>query len=167
MSHPHIPPKRFPITRMHKIAIAAFLILAALPLAAGHAGAHAEYVGGTRADIAANNNGDIEVMDNTYFIFLSKKTTIKIPYDRINLLEYGQKVDRRYLAAAIISPVFMLAKKRQHFLTLGFQDENDIQQALVFKVDKNDIRVALVALEARTGQQVRYQDDEARMAGKG
>jgi len=152
---------------MHKIAIAAFLILAALPLAAGHAGAHAEYVGGTRADIPANNNGDLEVRDNTYFIFLSKKTTIKIPYDRINLLEYGQKVDRRYLAAAIISPVFMLAKKRQHFLTLGFQDENDIQQALVFKVDKNDIRVALVALEARTGQQVRYQDDEARIAGKG
>jgi hypothetical protein len=152
---------------MPKIAVAAVWLFASLPLAAGHAGAHAEYVGGTRADIPSNNNGDIEVMDNTYFIFLSKKTRIKIPYDRINLLEYGQKVDRRYLAAAIISPVFMLAKKRQHFLTLGFQDENDVQQALVFKVDKNDIRVALVALEARTGQQVRYQDDEARMAGKG
>jgi hypothetical protein len=124
-------------------------------------------VGGTRADIPNNNSGDIEVMDNTYFIFLSKKTKIRIPYDRINLVEYGQKVDRRYLAAAVISPIFMLAKRRQHFLTLGFQDENDIQQALVFKVDKNDIRVALVALEARTGQQVRYQDDEARMAGKG
>jgi hypothetical protein len=152
---------------MPKIPLAVVLLIAALPLSAGRPGAHAEYVGGTRADIPSNNNGDIQVMDNTYFIFLSKKTTIKIPYDRINLLEYGQKVDRRYLAAAIISPVFMLAKKRQHFLTLGFQDENDIQQALVFKVDKNDIRVALVALEARTGQQVRYQDDEARMAGKG
>jgi hypothetical protein len=106
-------------------------------------------------------------MDNTYYIFLSRRTQIKIPYDRINLLEYGQKVDRRYLAAAVISPVFMFAKTRQHFLTLGFQDENDTQQALVFKVDKRDIRVALVTLEARTGQEVRYQDEEARMAGKG
>jgi hypothetical protein len=152
---------------MRTIALAFVLLLPSLPLCAGHAGAHAEYVGGTRADIPNNNSGDIEVMDNTYFIFLSKKTKIRIPYDRINLVEYGQKVDRRYLAAAVISPIFMLAKRRQHFLTLGFQDENDIQQALVFKVDKNDIRVALVALEARTGQQVRYQDDEARMAGKG
>ena len=130
-------------------------------------GAHAEYVGGTRADIPVNNNGDIEVMDNVYFVFLSKKTEIKIPYDRINLVEYGQKVDRRYLAAAIVSPVFMLAKTRQHFLTLGFEDENGMQQALVFKIDKKDIRVALVSLEARTGQQVRYQDENARIAGKG
>ncbi len=143
------------------------LLLASLPLQAGHMGAHAEYVGGTRADIPANNNGSIEVMDNTYFVFLSKRTEIKIPYDRINLVEYGQKVDRRYIAAAVISPIFMLAKTRQHFLTLGFQDENGVQQALVFKVDKKDIRVALVSLEARTGQQVRYQDEQARIAGRG
>jgi hypothetical protein len=124
-------------------------------------------VGGTRADIPTSNTGSIEVLDNTYFIFQSKRTQIKIPYDHINLVEYGQKVDRRYLAAAIISPIFMLAKSRQHFLTLGFQDENGMQQALVFKVDKKDIRVALVSLEARTGQQIRYQDEEARIAGRG
>jgi hypothetical protein len=38
---------------------------------------------------------------------------------------------------------------------------------MVFRVDKNDIRLALVALEARTGQQVHYQDEEARIAAKG
>jgi hypothetical protein len=90
-----------------------------------------------------------------------------VPYERINLLEYGQKVDRRYLAAAFISPLFMLAKKRTHFLTLGFKDDDGEQQALVFRVDKNDIRLTLVALEARTGQEVRFQDEEARVAGKG
>jgi hypothetical protein len=152
---------------MRKLAILIAIFLASLPLTAGHIGAHAEYVGGTRADIPTSNAGNIEVMDNTYFVFLSKKTKIKIPYDRINLVEYGQKVDRRYIAAAVISPIFMLAKSRQHFLTLGFQDENGLQQALVFKVDKKDIRVALVSLEARTGQQVRYQDEEARIAGRG
>jgi len=152
---------------MRTLTFLTVLLLGSLPLPAGHAGAHAEYVGGTRADIPSNNNGSIEVMDNTYFVFLSKKTQIKIPYDRINLVEYGQKVDRRYIAAAVISPIFMLAKTRQHFLTLGFQDENGVQQALVFKVDKKDIRVALVSLEARTGQQVRYQDEQARIAGRG
>lgn len=92
---------------------------------------------------------------------------VKVPYGRINLLEYGQKVDRRYIAAVVISPLFMLAKKREHFLTIGFQDDDGQQQAMVFRVDKSDIRLTLVALEARTGQLVRYQDDEARMAGKG
>jgi hypothetical protein len=152
---------------MRKFVLSAVLILASLPLSAGHLGSRAEYVGGTRSDIPTSNVGDIQVVDNVYFVFLSKRTKVKIPYDRINLLEYGQKVDRRYVAAAIISPLFLLAKKREHFLTVGFEDDSGQQQALVFRVDKGDIRVALVALEARTGQQVRYQDEEARIAGKG
>lgn len=135
--------------------------------AASHSGSRAEYIGGTRADIPENNAGDIKVTDDVYFVFLSKRTQIKIPYERINLLEYGQKVDRRYIAAVVISPLFLLAKKRQHFLTVGFQDDDGRQQALIFRVDKNDVRATLVALEARTGQRVQYQDDEARMAGKG
>jgi hypothetical protein len=100
-------------------------------------------------------------------VYVSKNTEVKIPYERINLLEYGQKVDRRYMAAAIISPLFMLSKKREHFLTLGFQDENGRQQAMMFRVDKNDVRLTLVSLEARTGQAVQYQDEDARIAGKG
>ncbi len=139
----------------------------ALLSSASHSGSRAEYIGGTRPDIPADSSGDIQVADNTYFIFYSKHTQVKIPYERINLLEYGQKVDRRYLAAVVISPLFMLAKKRQHFLTVGFQDNDGHQQAMVFRVDKNDIRLTLVTLEARTGQVVQYQDDEARMAGKG
>jgi len=132
-----------------------------------HSGSHAEYIGGTRADIPVKDSGDIQVSDRTYFVFASKNTQVKIPFERINLLEYGQKVDRRYIAAAVISPLFMLAKKREHFLTIGFQDDDGQQQAMVFRVDKNDIRLALVTLEARTGQNVQYQDDDAKLAGKG
>ncbi len=67
----------------------------------------------------------------------------------------------------MISPLFMMSKKREHFLTVGFQDDDGQQQAMVFQVDKNDIRIALVTLEARTGQAIQYQDDEARLSGKG
>lgn len=143
------------------------LLASVLLCFAGHAGARAEYIGGTRADIPAESSGDITVSDQVYFIFISKQTRVQVPYERINLLEYGQKVDRRYLEAVVISPLFMLSKKRQHFLTVGFQDDDGHQQALVFKVSKNDIRLTLVALEARTGQTVRFQDEEARIAGKG
>jgi 6-phosphogluconolactonase (cycloisomerase 2 family) len=152
---------------MRTLALAVLLAVCAFPISAGHAGSKAEYIGGTRPDIPDKNDGAIQVTDKTYFIFASKKTQVRVPYERINLLEYGQKVDRRYLAAAVISPILMFMKKREHFLTVGFQDDDGQQQAMVFRIDKNDIRLTLVALEARTGQEVRYQDDEARIAGKG
>jgi hypothetical protein len=152
---------------MRTVLLALLLTLSTVSVSAGHLGSRAEYIGGTRADIPEKNDGDIRVTDKIYFLFSSKKTEIRVPYDRINLLEYGQKVDRRYLAAAIISPVLMFMKKREHFLTVGFQDDDGAQQAMVFRIDKNDVRLTLVALEARTGQEVRYQDEEARLSGKG
>jgi hypothetical protein len=152
---------------MRLALVAVALLFTSFPVIAGHLGSRAEYLGGTRPDIPENISGEIRFTDGVYFIFLSKKTEVKIPYERINLLEYGQTVNRRYLEAAIISPLFMLAKKRQHFLTVGFEDNDGNQQAMVFRVDKNDIRMTLVSLEARTGQRVTYQDEEARMAGKG
>ncbi len=154
-------------TGLPRLAVSLLLTFGALSLPGGHVGSRVEYIGGTRADIPDRNDGDIQVTDRTFFIFSSKKTQVRIPYERINLLEYGQKVDRRYLAAALISPMLLFMKKREHFLTLGFQDDEGQQQAMVFRVDKSDIRLTLVALEARTGQQVRYQDEDARLAGKG
>ncbi|MBV8069137.1 MAG: hypothetical protein JO270_04480 [Acidobacteriaceae bacterium] len=144
-----------------------FVCLCAISSASAAEGSRAEYIGGTRPEIRANDEGRLQVADKVYLIFRSRHTQVRIPYERINLLEYGQRVDRRYLAAVVISPLFMLAKKRQHFLTVGFQDDEGEQQAMVFKVNKDDIRLALVSLEARTGREVQYQDNEARMAGKG
>jgi hypothetical protein len=37
---------------------------------------------------------------------------------------------------------------------------------MIFKVGKDDIRVMLVSLEARTGRRVEYQDEDARRSGK-
>lgn len=152
---------------MRAYALVLVLFLSCLAATAARSGSRAEYIGGTRPDIPANNSGQIKITDDIYFQFLSRQTQVKVPYRRINLLEYGQKVDRRYIAAVVISPLFLLAKKREHFLTVGFQDDDGKQQAMVFRVDKNDVRLTLVALEARTGQQVQYQDEEARIAGKG
>jgi hypothetical protein len=90
-----------------------------------------------------------------------------VPWDSINLLEYGQKVGRRLAMAVLISPMLALSKSRKHFLTIGFTDEAGSQQALVFRVDKNDIRSLLVSLEAKADMEVDYQDEAARKAGKG
>jgi hypothetical protein len=143
--------------------IAAILAVATL----ADAQSRAEYVGGTAAQLQSGEAGAIDVRDPQYFAFYAKKGQIRIAYDKIESLEYGQKVDRRLLMAAVISPMFLLSKRRKHFLSLGYVDEDGRHQALVFRVDKNDIRATLVSLEARTGLRIQYQDEEARKAGKG
>jgi hypothetical protein len=148
-----------------RIPLAVFLlVLAAVGL---RAQSRAEYVGGTAPALQSGSTGSIDVGDEHYFAFYTKKGQVRVAYDRIDLLEYGQKVDRRLLMAVVISPIFLLSKKRQHFLTIGYTDENGGHQALVFQVDKNGIRTALVSLEARTGLRIEYQDEEARKAGHG
>lgn len=143
-----------------------FLLACGL-LSGSDKGSRAEYAGGTIAQIPAGCWGHIAAIDDQFFVFYSKKARWRIPYEQINLVEYGQKVDRRYVAAVLVSPLFLLSKKRQHFLTVGYTDENGRQQAMIFRVEKDDIRTILVSLEARTGRRVQFQDEEARKAGKG
>ena len=143
--------------------LAAVLVLAIC----AEAQSRVEYVGGTAPGVESGAGGSIEVTDQHYFAFYTRKGQVRVRYDKIDLLEYGQKVDRRLLMAVVISPMFLLSKRRKHFLSVGYVDEEGNHQALVFRVDKNDIRATLVSLEARTGLKVQYQDEEARKAGRG
>ena len=127
----------------------------------------AEYVGGTAPVLESGRAGVIDTGDDRYFAFYSKGGQVRLAYDQINLVEYGQKVDRRLLEAIVISPMFLLARTRKHFLSLGYAGEDGKQQALVFRVNKKSIRAVLVILEARTGLKIQYQDLEARKGGKG
>lgn len=136
-------------------------------LLAGDPGSRAEYIGGTVAGLPSKSEGTFNTTDEAIFVFRTRKNSVRIPYNRINTLEYGQRVNRRYVAAVLISPLLLLAKKRRHFLTIGYVDEQGLQQALVFQVDKSAVRSVLVSLEAKTGRKVEFQDDEARKAGKG
>ncbi len=148
-------------------ALACGLVFILACQAGGTQGSRLEYVGGTISQIPQGCSGRGQVTDEVYFVFYSHKASWRIPYERIDFLEYGQKVDRRYLTALLISPLFLLAKKREHFLTVGYTDDDGHHQAMVFKVDKQDIRTVLVGLEAKTGRRIDYQDEEARKAGKG
>lgn len=139
----------------------------AAALLAGGMGGKAEYVGGTSPVFAGKADGRLVTTGTTSLRFETKAKTVEIPYDRIQTLEYGQKVDRRYISAVLISPLFLLAKSRKHFLTVGYLDGLGNSQALIFRVRKGDVRSVLVSLEARTGRKVVFQDDEARKAGKG
>jgi hypothetical protein len=145
------------------LAFALAVVLASETLAAER-GDRVEYVGGTIPGLR-KSGGFIDLTGTQCFRFEAGPAKLEVPYDSINLLEYGQNVNRRYLLAVAVSPLLLLSKKRKHFLTVGYTDDQGRQQALVFQVDKSHIRQAIVSLEAKTGRKVAYQDPEARKAG--
>ncbi len=147
-------------TALLRSIIWTFVLACQLP--AGAPGVKAQLLGGTlplfqeRSDIRLNFTGPDALA------LVIRKTELRIPYGKVNTLEYGQNVSRRYAAAVLISPFLLLSKTRKHFVTLGYEDQEGAQQVLVFRVDKNDIRAVLAGLEARTGRRIEFQDDEAR-----
>jgi hypothetical protein len=145
------------------VSLPVLAALTALPLLASRA----ECVGGTVSEVRAGDVGALDVSDERYLAFFGRKRQYRVPYDRVRLLEYGQTVNRRLVMGAVISPMFLLAKSRKHFLSISFLDEEGRGQALVFRVDKQDIRALLLSLEVRTGRKVEFQDEEARKAGRG
>jgi hypothetical protein len=124
-------------------------------------------VGGTVEQLQPGADGQIHTTNAYSLLVTTSKLAIGVPYKRINLIEYGQNVNRRIGMAIIVSPLFLLSKSRKHFLTVGYTDDEGQQQAMVFRVEKGNIRAVLASLEARTGLRVQYQDEEARKAGKG
>jgi hypothetical protein len=118
--------------------------------------------GGTLAVGSSKEITRLNLTGASELVYVCGKTEFRTPYNRIESVEYGQSVSRRYAAAVLISPILLLSKERRHFVTLGYVDERGVQQAMVFRVDKTDIRPLLAGLEARTGRRIEYQDDEAR-----
>jgi hypothetical protein len=148
-------------------AVLVALAALAVPVGGADRGAAAAYVGGTLAAMEAGIEGRLSTADPVSLVFATKRAALRIPYERINMIEYGQRVDRRLLEAILISPLLILSKKRAHYLAIGYQSEDGRQEAVLWRVDKNAIRAVLVSLEARTGLRVTYMDAEARKAGKG
>jgi hypothetical protein len=149
--------------RALSVALSMFL-LSALPASAGLGSDKTAYVGGTIPALKAGTEGT-SLTQERFFQFDYPGGSYEIPYTRINDLEYGQNAGRRLGLALTISPLFLLSKKRKHFLTIGFLDEKGTQQAAIFELGKNVINLTLASLEAQTGRTVTYLDEEARKSG--
>lgn len=150
---------------------AGFLLVAALlanvispALLAGIPSKKAVYRGGTLSSIRPSTVGAVATTDFRHFVFRHDKGELRIPYDRINSLEYGQKTGRRLGLALMISPLFLLSKKRKHYLTVSFFDAEGNQQAVVLELGKKIVRTTLAGLSARSGLKVEFEDERAREA---
>jgi len=133
---------------------------------AAEPGFKVQCAGGTLAGLSAKTISRLDLTGTADLVFFCGKTEFRTPYNKVESVEYGQNVSRRYAAAVLISPILLLSKERRHYVTVGFVDGKGDRQAVVFRVDKNDIRPVLAGLEARTGRRIEYQDDEARKGSK-
>jgi hypothetical protein len=131
-------------------------------LPAREAGARAELTGSTVPDFPTKCDVRIDLTGDGEALFITRRLTLHVPYEKVNTVEYGQHVGRRYAEAILISPLMLLSKSRKHFVTVGYTDANGRQQALVFQVNKSDVRAVLAGLEAKTGRKIEYTDDDAR-----
>src|SRR5713226_1862046 len=108
-------------------------------LLAGDPGGRAQYIGGTVSALPSKSEGRLNMTDEEALLFRTKQASVRIPYSKINTLEYGQRVNRRIVEAVLISPLLLLAKRRKHFLTVGYTDERGNHQALVFQLNKSAV----------------------------
>ena len=139
------------------------LFPAAAPvLAAAVRGDDVRYVGGTITEIPQNTEGSLMIDQRVGLKFQSKKGTFDIPFDRVSSLEYGQKAGRRIGVAIMINPLFLLSKKRKHFLTIGYKDSTNLQQGVVLELAKGLPAKVIAIIEARSGVKCEYESEEAK-----
>lgn len=147
--------------------IPALLLIGSISLSAVD-GKKAEYTGGTIAGLKDKAEGTLDTSKSDALVFDAKKDgTASIPYAAITGLEYGQKAGRRVAVAVLVSPLALFSKKRNHYLTIGYNDEAGKEQVGVFELGKDIVRTSLKIIETRSGKNIEYQDEEARKSGMG
>lgn len=142
----------------------------------------AAYYGGTIAVYAGATDpveGRLDLADEEALILRPDKRpfvgiALRIPYARIEDLEYGQKAGRRVGTAVattvLLGPIGLLSlfsKKRNHYLTISFRDDMNRDQVAVLELGKDIVRATLPIVRTRSGKEIVYQDEEARRAAGG
>ena len=162
-----------------KKVISALLIIAFLsPTVFAAVGSDkAAYYGGSVTIFAGAKDpiqGELNIAHEEFLILTAERKPykgmeLKIPYKRIEDLEYGQKAGRRVGATigytVLLGPLGLLtlfSKKRNHFLTVSWKDEKEQEQVAVIELGKNIVRTTLPVVKARSGKEITYQDEEAK-----
>ena len=94
---------------------------------------------------------------------------LRIPYTRIEHLEYGQKVGRSVGSAIRGTARFgalglLFSKDRHHFLTVAYKDEEEKDQVAILELGNDIVRATLTIVETRSGKEIMYQDEGSRKA---
>jgi len=134
----------------------------------------AAYFGGSVAEFSAAKDpveGVLDIADADALVLHTSMHNLRIRYAKIEDLEYGQKAGRRVGAAVgytvLLGPLGLLtlfSKKRNHYLTIAYKDDNDKDQVAVLELGKNIVRTTLPVVRTKSGKDISFQDEEARKA---
>lgn len=144
----------------------AALLTASLAFAAVR-GEEVAYIGGT-LKIPAGTEGALDTDDAKALRFQYGKETYTIPYASVSSMEFGQKVGRRVGATIALGATtlglmalpMLFSKKKKHYLTIGFQNAEGANEAVIFELSKGLVRETILLLETRTGKRVELNDQE-------
>ena len=85
---------------------------------------------------------------------------VSIPYSQIKSVLYEQTSKPRYTEAVLISPMFLLAHSKKHYLTIQYTDPNGTGQYAIVHLDKKNAREAVAAVQAETGKEVERAEEK-------
>ncbi len=82
-----------------------------------------------------------------------------IPYTRVKNAVYEFSSERRWGAAVIVSPLFLLSKSKKHWFTLvcKAEKEADAEEEVVFRLDKSNYANILDTFEKSSGTKIRME----------
>jgi len=121
------------------------------------------FMGGTVSSVPEKSEGRVDVTDPANMVFLSDKGgAVRVPWKTVQSIEYGQRVSRRWKTAIFLTPWAVFSKGRKHMVTIGYKDNADVDQAVVFEFGKDVYRTALAALKVKSGREINCQDEEAK-----
>ncbi len=149
-----------------KIGLASLLLFVVWPALPARAvdGDAVCYVGGTLPALAEGQDGHFDMSSRELLRFTGAKGTWQVSYRNITKLAYGRKAGRQVAAGIIVSPFWLAAPKRKHYLTLQIKDDSGKLQVGVFELSKARYVETIADLEERSGLKVEVEDPEKKGA---
>jgi hypothetical protein len=87
-------------------------------------------------------------------------SVVSIPDDKIKTLLYEKTSKPRYAEALLISPFFLFAHSKKHFLTIQYTDGDGQGKFAMIHMDKANARDIVAAAEAETGKKVERDEEK-------
>lgn len=121
---------------------------------------HAEYL----KSISAEKSKSASMIPGTLVFDPEKKSVefldgkgssvLSVKYDAIKSMLYERTSRPRYVAAVLVSPLFLFAHSKKHYLTIQYSGNDGAGQYAIVHLDKKNARSAVAAAEAATGKKV-------------
>jgi hypothetical protein len=94
--------------------------------------------------------------------FLDKKgvAVLSIPDDKIKSMLYEKTSKPRYAEAILISPLFIFAHSKKHFLTIQYTDTDGQGKFAMVHLDKGNAQDIVATAEAETGKKVERSEEK-------